>query len=246
MSDARRHAITASELLDSIDRFTEQLRGLDDFQRLTLAVGGRVAQANRDIEFTVQVATARSHRAGARGHRAHRARGDAAGVTAHIAHPDTHEHGLADGCPRCAEHAAHPFLELDARNLQQLAERCDQRLEPRGELEAIAMAQMQNALTQARYLHRCGVDVTGTIRDPRYGDSVGLNEVAGLTVAFKALLIRAGGRIEISEAELLAARAVAAHVDADPERMVVELVEGAPPDVPRFDTGVAHAEKSSA
>jgi len=70
--------------------------------------------------------------------------------------------------------------------------------------------------------------------DPRFAEPVGGNEVAGLAVAFKALVARAGGRVEITEAELLAARELLARVEADPERMVVELVEGSPPDVPRF------------
>lgn len=71
--------------------------------------------------------------------------------------------------------------------------------------------------------------------DPRFAEPVGTNEVAGLAVAFKALVVRAGGRVEITEAELLHARTLLARVDADPEVMVVELVAGAPPDVPRFD-----------
>jgi hypothetical protein len=71
---------------------------------------------------------------------------------------------------------------------------------------------------------------------PNFGAPVGGNEVAGLAVAFKALLVRAGGRVEITEAELLHAETLLARVEADPERMVVELVEGhAPPDRPRFD-----------
>jgi hypothetical protein len=70
--------------------------------------------------------------------------------------------------------------------------------------------------------------------DPRFADPVGLNEVAGLAIAFKALVQRAGGRVEITEAELLHARGLLARVEADPQRMVVEIVEGAPPDVPRF------------
>lgn len=70
--------------------------------------------------------------------------------------------------------------------------------------------------------------------DPRHGDPVGLNEVAALTVALKALVARAGGRIEITEAELEHARELHARVDATPEVMTVELVVGAPPDVPRF------------
>jgi hypothetical protein len=72
--------------------------------------------------------------------------------------------------------------------------------------------------------------------DPRFGKPVGLNEIAGLAVAFKALVLRAGGRVAISEDELLRARGVLVRVDADPEVMVVEVVDGDPPDVPRFAT----------
>jgi hypothetical protein len=72
------------------------------------------------------------------------------------------------------------------------------------------------------------------VTDPRFGEPVTDNEVAGLAVAFKALVVRAGGRVEITEVELLAARRLLARVDATPEVMVVEIVEGAPPEVPRF------------
>lgn len=34
-------------------------------------------------------------------------------MTAHTNHPSTLEHGLADDCPRCAEHAEHPLQSLD-------------------------------------------------------------------------------------------------------------------------------------
>lgn len=71
--------------------------------------------------------------------------------------------------------------------------------------------------------------------DPRFGDEVGLPQIAGLTVAFKALVLRAGGKVEITEAELEHARTLLARVYADPKIMVVELVDGDPPDVPRFD-----------
>jgi hypothetical protein len=70
--------------------------------------------------------------------------------------------------------------------------------------------------------------------DPRFGEPVTDNEIAGLTVAFKALVLRAGGRVEITEAELLAAEKVLMRVNADPEVIVVEVAEGAPPDLPRF------------
>lgn len=51
---------------------------------------------------------------------------------------------------------------------------------------------------------------------------------APLIVAFKALVLRAGGRVEISADELAVAERFVAHVvDADAEVMVVELaVEG--------------------
>lgn len=44
-------------------------------------------------------------------------------VTSHTLHPDSHEFGLADGCPRCAEHAERPVTGLDDRNLGVLARR---------------------------------------------------------------------------------------------------------------------------
>jgi hypothetical protein len=37
-------------------------------------------------------------------------------MASHTPHPDTHEHGLADGCPRCDELAERP-LELDHENM---------------------------------------------------------------------------------------------------------------------------------
>jgi hypothetical protein len=70
--------------------------------------------------------------------------------------------------------------------------------------------------------------------DPRHAEPVGDNEVAGLAVAFKALVHRAGGRVEFTNGELEHAATLHARVGADAELMVVELVDGAPPDVPRF------------
>lgn len=73
--------------------------------------------------------------------------------------------------------------------------------------------------------------------DPRFGEPVGTNEVAGLAVAFKALVLRAGGKVEISEEELLRAQRTLCRVDADPSMMRVEVVDGAPPETPRFAVG---------
>lgn len=72
------------------------------------------------------------------------------------------------------------------------------------------------------------------VADPRFAAPVGENEVAGLAVAFKALVLRAGGRVEITEAELHAAERTLCRVDATPALMSVEVVEGAPPETPRF------------
>lgn len=38
----------------------------------------------------------------------------------HSLHPDTHTHGLADDCERCAEHAEHPIQSLDEVNLRRI------------------------------------------------------------------------------------------------------------------------------
>lgn len=44
-------------------------------------------------------------------------------MATHTYHPDSHTNGLADDCPRCAEHAEHPVESLDAANLLALWER---------------------------------------------------------------------------------------------------------------------------
>lgn len=43
-------------------------------------------------------------------------------MASHDYHPDTHEHGLADGCARCDELATRP-LELDDENFHNAWER---------------------------------------------------------------------------------------------------------------------------
>ncbi len=74
------------------------------------------------------------------------------------------------------------------------------------------------------------------MNDPRFAEPIGENEVAGLAVAFKALVARAGGRVEFSNDELEHASRLLARVDANPQVMVVEVVAGDPPDTPRFAT----------
>jgi hypothetical protein len=59
--------------------------------------------------------------------------------TMHTYHPDSHTHGLADGCPRCAEHAADPHKSLDRANMRALLDRIADSLGPRSEAERKAM-----------------------------------------------------------------------------------------------------------
>lgn len=59
MSSARhRHAVTASELLDSVDRVADRVAKLSDEERLQAAASGAIAQTNRNIEHTIELATA--------------------------------------------------------------------------------------------------------------------------------------------------------------------------------------------
>lgn len=59
-------------------------------------------------------------------------------MTSHLPHPDVHEHGLADDCPRCTEHAQ-SLNQLDARMLAVLRDRVARGLPARSENEAAAM-----------------------------------------------------------------------------------------------------------
>lgn len=79
-------------------------------------------------------------------------------MAVHSQHPTTHEHGLADDCPRCAQHAAEPFIGLDDANLAALVERTvawmrDEEF-PRSDVEAQAMSVVETAIVQARRLLR--------------------------------------------------------------------------------------------
>lgn len=60
-------------------------------------------------------------------------------MTTHTFHPDSHTHGLADDCPRCAEHAEHPTRSLDDANFAALVDRYMRDLPPRSENERKAM-----------------------------------------------------------------------------------------------------------
>ena len=73
-------------------------------------------------------------------------------MASHTFHPDSHEFGLADGCPRCDEHAKEPFLSLDDVNLRELVRAVKGDEEPRSLNEDDAMAHVAIALRQAARL----------------------------------------------------------------------------------------------
>jgi hypothetical protein len=64
----------------------------------------------------------------------------------HSDHPDSHTHGLADDCERCAEHAKHPLRSLDNTNLRNIMERIVSGLRGRSENETEAMICVRRAL----------------------------------------------------------------------------------------------------
>lgn len=70
-------------------------------------------------------------------------------MSAHTYHPDTHEHGLADDCERCEEHAEHPILTLDSENLHELVRRVVAGEEGRSRNEREAMSRVKRALDEA-------------------------------------------------------------------------------------------------
>lgn len=78
-------------------------------------------------------------------------------MTIHTIHPDSHEHGLADDCPRCAEHAEHPIQSLDHENLGRimaLAVTDDRLSVPATYTDQVAAARVLTALEHAGALRR--------------------------------------------------------------------------------------------
>jgi hypothetical protein len=69
--------------------------------------------------------------------------------TTHTPHADVHEHGLADGCDRCGEHAQKPLLNLDNSVLRDLIERVIDEDGHRSENERVAMVHVKRALDEA-------------------------------------------------------------------------------------------------
>jgi hypothetical protein len=87
-------------------------------------------------------------------------------MASHNHAPAIVEYGLQDECPRCGEHAEHPFQSLDDENLTALAARTvawirDEEF-PRSETETAAMRYMERSIRDARVLSRLGIDLGGT------------------------------------------------------------------------------------
>lgn len=80
-------------------------------------------------------------------------------MTMHSFHPDTHEHGLADDCPRCAEHAAHPIQSLDHENLRRIMELALDQGRAATYHDQVAAAQVLTALERAGHLARTDPDI---------------------------------------------------------------------------------------
>lgn len=60
-------------------------------------------------------------------------------MVSHTIHPDSHEHGLSDDCPRCLQHAVTPALTLDDENLTALVWRVIEGKPARSQAEGLAM-----------------------------------------------------------------------------------------------------------
>lgn len=78
-------------------------------------------------------------------------------MTMRSIHPDTHTHGLADDCERCAEHAEHPIQSLDTENLRRimaLAVSDDRFGQPATVTDQVAAAKVLTALEHAGHLAR--------------------------------------------------------------------------------------------
>jgi hypothetical protein len=82
----------------------------------------------------------------------------------HSSHGTTLLIPLVDGCPRCEQHAQHPFDSLDDAHLRQLTERVlawmsyKSDSSPRSNNERLAMRQIEDVIRKYRRLVRAGFD----------------------------------------------------------------------------------------
>ena len=78
-------------------------------------------------------------------------------MTIHTIHEDSHTHGLADDCPRCAEHAEDPVSTLDGINLLRivrLAVDPDRFANALTETDLVAAAKVLNSLERVGAISR--------------------------------------------------------------------------------------------
>lgn len=84
-------------------------------------------------------------------------------MSAHTLHPSIRDHGLADNCPSCAEHAEHPVLTLDDGNLRQLLYLTMRWMRDedvaRSDTELVAMRNLESHVVTARAMQRLGMSV---------------------------------------------------------------------------------------
>ena len=90
-------------------------------------------------------------------------------MTTHIQHPRIIDHGLVDGCARCAEIAADPFIYLDDGNLRSLVDRTRLWMRdqdgsfPRSNTERDAMRLMETTLRRVESLRMIGALGSGRL-----------------------------------------------------------------------------------
>ncbi len=77
-------------------------------------------------------------------------------MSSHNVHPSIREHGLADDCPRCSEHAECPFEGLDKENLTIMVANVFLNRTSRSTNESIAMLKVAQAMNVAEKLYRHG------------------------------------------------------------------------------------------
>ena len=96
-------------------------------------------------------------------------------MSVHTLHPDSHTHGLADGCPRCDEHAADPINTLDERNLRRIIELAvhpDRFSVALTETDLVAAAKVLTTLERAAHLMRVSPQPVFAFLSERYGAQV--------------------------------------------------------------------------
>lgn len=75
-------------------------------------------------------------------------------MVSHSVHPDSHEFGLADNCPRCAQHALLPTISLDDENLTALIWRVIEGKPSRSTNERHAMTCVEGLISGYRKLRQ--------------------------------------------------------------------------------------------